>query len=71
VKTGGRLIQHAKGLLAAAGGKRSDLAPVRGDGGQDCRLIGGDGLNGGRLTAKMRSERRRGMEGLEWKRLKN
>ena len=34
-------------LLAAAGGESSDAAAVCGDGAKDCRLAGGDGLDGG------------------------
>jgi hypothetical protein len=36
-------------LLAAASGKPSDAAAVRGDRAKDCRFTGGDGLDGGCL----------------------
>ena len=36
-------------LLTAAGGKPFNAAAVRGDGATDCRLTGGDGVDGDRL----------------------
>jgi hypothetical protein len=43
-------------LLAAAGGKPTDTAAVRGDGAKDCRLAGGDWVGGRLLTKSTRAE---------------
>jgi hypothetical protein len=58
-------------LLAAAGGELSDAAAVRGDSPKDCRLAGGDGVDGGGGCSEMKrpgSEGRRGVHGMQWKR---
>ena len=44
--------QEREVLLAAAGGKRTDAAAVRGDGAPDCRPTGGDGAGRTVLSAK-------------------
>jgi hypothetical protein len=44
VKTGGRLVKHARLLLATAGGRTSDAAAVRRDAGPDRSAPGTDGI---------------------------
>jgi hypothetical protein len=44
VKTGGRLVKHARYLLAVVGGESSDPTPVRGDAAADLGPAGADGL---------------------------
>ena len=51
-------------LLADAGGESSDQAGVRGDGGKDRRLAGGDGAHAGGGAAKPRGKEGKAGEAL-------
>ena len=50
-------------LLAAAGGEPFNAAAVPGDGGKDCRLTGGDGLEGGCWPKEITEEGGEGRRG--------
>jgi len=51
------LVKHAQYYWLLLSQKPSDAAAVRGDGAKDCRLTGGDGLDGGCLYAKSKERR--------------